>query len=86
MLNGTNPMNGNQLNNNSMTPIDGYLLKTMNGKNNPFMDNYINLIKDNHHVKMCNPMNGNQLNNKSCRCMKSSDGSLLHKPRMRRTL
>ena len=83
MLNGTNPMNGNQLNNNSMTPINGYLLKTMNGKNNPFKDNY---IKDNHHVKMCNPMNGNQLNNKSCRCMKSSDGSLLYEPRMRRTL
>ena len=41
MLNGTNPMDGNQLNNNSMTPIDGYLLKNMNGKNNPFMDNYI---------------------------------------------
>ena len=81
MLNDTNPMNGNQLNNNSMTPIDGYLLKTMNGKNNPLMD-----IKDNHHVKMCNPMNGNQLNNKSCRCMKASDGSFLYKPRMRRTL
>ena len=76
-------MDRNQLNNNSMTPIDGYLLKTMNGKNNQFMDNY---IKNNHHVKMCNPMNGNQLNNKSCRCMKSSDGSLLYKPRMRRML